>query len=293
MKDMSLIKIHFRNFIAISLGAIIFAFGFVKLNMANQLAAGGLSGITLILHALFKLDPALSQFILNIPLLFIGYRFLGQQTFTYTVYAIVNISLFLSVFQAFDFSINLLHDNLVAALLAGVFAGTGIGIIFRFGGTTGGSDIIAQLLQIKRGTAVGRVIFTIDLFVMTLSLTYIDVNHMVYTLIASFVSAQVINLIQSGGYTVRGMLIISPKYQEISNAILAELGRGATFLHGEGAYSGTEKRVVYVVLNPREVMTVKALIAEIDPQAFSTVINVHEVMGDFTYPQSKYKRKKK
>ena len=268
MKDMSLIKIHFRNFIAISLGAIIFAFGFVKLNMANQ-------------------------FILNIPLLFIGYRFLGQRTFTYTVYAIVNISLFLSVFQAFDFSINLLHDNLVAALLAGVFAGTGIGIIFRFGGTTGGSDIIAQLLQIKRGTAVGRVIFTIDLFVMTLSLTYIDVNHMVYTLIASFVSAQVINLIQSGGYTVRGMLIISPKQQEISNAILAELGRGATFLHGEGAYSGTEKRVVYVVLNPREVMTVKALIAEIDPQAFSTVINVHEVMGDFTYPQSKYKRKKK
>ena len=176
MKDMSLIKIHFRNFIAISLGAIIFAFGFVKLNMANQLAAGGLSGITLILHALFKLDPALSQFILNIPLLFIGYRFLGQRTFTYTVYAIVNISLFLSVFQAFDFSINLLHDNLVAALLAGVFAGTGIGIIFRFGGTTGGSDIIAQLLQIKRGTAVGRVIFTIDLFVMTLSLTYIDIN---------------------------------------------------------------------------------------------------------------------
>lgn len=293
MKDMSIIKIHFRNFVAISLGAVIFAFGFVKLNMANQLASGGLSGITLILHALFNLDPAISQFILNIPLLFIGYRFLGQRTFIYTVYAIVNVSLFLSVFQAFDFHINLLHDNLVAALLAGVFAGTGIGIIFRFGGTTGGSDIIAQLLQIKWGTAVGRVIFTIDLFVMMLSLTYIDVNHMVYTLIASFVGAQVINLIQSGGYTVRGMLIISPKYQEIANAILAELGRGATFLHGEGAYSGTEKRVVYVVLNPREVMTVKALIAEIDPQAFSTVINVHEVMGDFTYPQSKFKRKKK
>lgn len=287
------VTLHTRNFIMIVLGTALYAFGFVEFNMANHLAEGGVSGLTLIGHALFHINPAYTQILLNIPLLAIGYRFLGKRTFVYTIFATIILSVWMFLFQKMDFIININHDNLIAALLAGAFAGGGIGIVFRFGGTTGGGDIIAQLLQIKRGVQVGTTLFLVDALVLTLSLTYINLDHMVYTLLASFVAAQVIGFVQNGGYAVRGMLIVTDKHEEVSKAILAEIGRGATYLHGEGAYSGRDKEVLYVVLNPREIQDVKQILAIIDPKAFASVINVHEVVGDFTYPKSRFKEIKK
>ncbi|MCL2681368.1 MAG: YitT family protein [Streptococcaceae bacterium] len=288
------LTVHARNFVGILIGTAIFAFGFVEFNMANHLAEGGMAGITLMLHALFKWDPSYMQIILNIPLLIIGYRYLGQRTFTYTIFALASSSVFIWLFQRLHIMINIDHDNLIAALLAGLFAGVGVGIVLRSGGTTGGSDIIAQLLQVKNGIQFGQTFFIIDIMVLSLSLaTYIDVNHMVYTLLASFVASQVIGFVQSGGYAVRGMLIMTNKHEEVAQAVMNELGRGMTYLHGAGAYSKHEKEVIYVVLNPREVQTVKQLLNMIDENAFVSVINVHEVMGDFTYPRSKYRAIKK
>lgn len=288
-----LTRIHFLQILAIAVGTAIYGFGFVEFNMANHLAEGGVAGLSLIGHALLGIDPAYTQLLLNIPLLVIGYRFLGQRTFIYTIWGIVSLSIWMWIFQRLSFSVNVGHDNLIAALLAGVFAGVGIGFVFRFGGTTGGADIVAKLLQVKRGIAVGRTFFIFDACVMLLSLSYIDLRHMMYTLIASFVAAQVVNVVQSGGYTVRGMLIITTNHQEIAQAIIAETGRSATYLHGEGAYSGHAKEILYVVLNPGEIQEVKQILTELDPNAFTSIINVHEVLGDFTYPRSRYKVNKK
>lgn len=290
---MKRISLHFRNFVIIALGTALYAFGFVEFNMANHLAEGGVAGISLMLHFLMNIDPSYTNMILNIPLLFIGYRFLGRRTFFYTIWGIVSLSIWMFWFQRIPFTLNIHHDLLVAALLAGIFGGTGIGLVFRYGGTTGGADIIAKLIQIKKGAPVGKTFFIFDAIVLTLSLSYINLEQMMYTLIASFVSAQVVGIVQSGGYTVKGMLIVTDKHKEVSDMIIHEFGRSATFLHGEGAYSGNQKEVIYVVLNPSEIQDLRQALAVVDNNAFASIINVHEVIGDFSYPKSRFRGPKK
>ncbi|MFZ2348273.1 YitT family protein [Lactococcus chungangensis] len=280
------VKFHPVNFLMIALGAAIYAFGFVNFNMVNHLAEGGISGITLIFHALFKLNPAYTQILFNIPLFILGVKIFGKRGMIYTIHGTVCLSVFIWLFQRMSFSIDLAHDTLIAALLAGIFAGIGGGIVFRFGGTTGGGDIIGRYFEQKKGLALGQTLFVFDIVVLTLSLSYIDIQHMMYTVIASFVFSQVVAVVQNGGYTVRGMLIISSKYTEISQKITDEIGRGATYLKAEGVYSGQGTKVIYVVLSPVQVQAVKAILAEIDPDAFVSIINVHEVIGSgFTYTE--------
>lgn len=280
------VKFHPLNFLMIALGTAIYAFGFVNFNMVNHLAEGGVSGITLIFHALFKINPAYTQILLNIPLFILGVKIFGKRGMIYTIHGTVCLSVFIWLFQRMSFSIDLAHDTLIAALLAGIFAGIGGGIVFRFGGTTGGGDIIGRYFEQKKGFALGQTLFVFDILVLTLSLSYIDIQHMMYTIIASFVFSQVVAVVQNGGYTVRGMLIISSKYAEISQKITDEIGRGATYLKAEGVYSGQDTKVIYVVLSPIQVQAVKGILAEIDPDAFVSIINVHEVIGSgFTYTE--------
>ena len=270
----------------IALGTAIYAFGFVNFNMVNHLAEGGVSGITLIFHALFKINPAYTQILLNIPLFILGVKIFGKRGMIYTIHGTVCLSIFIWLFQRMSMSIDLAHDTLIAALLAGIFAGIGGGIVFRFGGTTGGGDIIGRYFEQKKGFALGQTLFVFDILVLTLSLSYIDIQHMMYTVIASFVFSQVVAVVQNGGYTVRGMLIISSKYAAISQKITDEIGRGATYLKAEGVYSGQDTKVIYVVLSPIQVQAVKGILAEIDPDAFVSIINVHEVIGSgFTYTE--------
>ena len=278
------VKFHPLNFLMIALGTAIYAFGFVNFNMVNHLAEGGVSGITLIFHALFKINPAYTQILLNIPLFILGVKIFGKRGMIYTIHGTICLSIFIWLFQRMSFSIDLAHDTLIAALLAGIFAGIGGGIVFRFGGTTGGGDIIGRYFEQKKGLALGQTLFVFDILVLTLSLSYIDIQHMMYTVIASFVFSQVVAVVQNGGYTVRGMLIISRQYAVISQKITDEIGRGATYLKAEGVYSGNDTKVIYVVLSPIQVQAVKAILAEIDPDAFVSIINVHEVIGSgFTY----------
>ena len=280
------VKFHPLNFLMIALGTAFYAFGFVNFNMVNHLAEGGVSGITLIFHALFKINPAYTQILLNIPLFILGVKIFGKRGMIYTIHGTVCLSIFIWLFQRMSMSIDLAHDTLIAALLAGIFAGIGGGIVFRFGGTTGGGDIIGRYFEQKKGFALGQTLFVFDILVLTLSLSYIDIQHMMYTVIASFVFSQVVAVVQNGGYTVRGMLIISSKYAAISQKITDEIGRGATYLKAEGVYSGQDTKVIYVVLSPIQVQAVKGILAEIDPDAFVSIINVHEVIGSgFTYTE--------
>ncbi|MFV0556706.1 MAG: YitT family protein [Lactovum sp.] len=287
------IKIHFLNLLMVAVGTSLYSFGFVKFNMENHLAQGGFSGVALILHANFGIDPAITQVLVNIPLLFIGYHFLGKRTFIYTAAAIGFSSLWLSIFQRIDFQISVDNDMLIAGLLAGGFAGVGLGIVFRAGGTTGGADIIARIIQEKQGVPLSRTFIIIDAMVLIASLTYIDIKHMMYTLICSFVTSQVLGFVQSGSYTVRGMLIITSYPHEIADKILKDMSRGVTFINGEGAFSRNEKKIIYVVLNPREIQEARHIIQKIDANSFTSIINVHEIIGDFSYAKSKYAKNNK
>ncbi|MGM0256421.1 YitT family protein [Enterococcus sp. AZ093] len=278
----------------IILGTSIYAFGLVYLNIANQLAEGGVSGITLILRALFHIDPAYSTLLINIPLILLGGKILGKRALAYTVLGTVSLSIFLWIWQRIPLQINLEHDLLIVSLLAGLIAGVGSGIVYRMGGTTGGSDIIARILEKNHGISMGRSLLAFDVIVLLASLTYIDLKRMMYTLIASYVFSRVIDFILDGGYSAKGILVVSNKSEEIAPLLMTGLQRGVTFLHGEGGFSGVDKKMIYMVVSARELNEVKRIIHEIDEHAFLSILNVHEVEGEgFTYLKPQTRRFKK
>jgi uncharacterized membrane-anchored protein YitT (DUF2179 family) len=282
-------RIKLKNTSFIILGAAIFAFGLVHFNIENNLAEGGFTGITLILYALFEIDPSISNLVLNIPLFIIGWKVLGRNTFIYTILGTVSVSAFLWLFQyvvKFKFP---LHDELIlAALFAGLSIGIGLGIIFRFGGTTGGVDIIARLAKKYLGWTIGRTMFMFDALVITASLIYIDYKEAMYTLVAVFVGARVIDFIQEGAYAAKAAMIISDKTTEISQKIFTELDRGATVINGRGSFTGQNKDILYCVVARNEIFRLRQLIDMVDPHAFVAVNDVHDVLGEgFTLDENK------
>ena len=176
-------------------------------------------------------------------------------------------------------------DPLVAALLAGCCAGTGLGLVFRFGGTTGGVDIVARILRKYRGWRMGRIIFAADILVVGASLIYLDIRQAVYTLIAVFVGARVIDLVQEAGYSMRAAIVISDQHDEIAARIMTELDRGVTVLEGSGGYTGAARKVLYVVLSRAEAVRLRNLILSADPGAFFSIADAGEVVGEGFHPR--------
>lgn len=283
-----LFGLKIKNIFFILLGSAVFSFGLVHFNMQNNLSEGGFTGITLLFYFLWGWDPAITNIILNIPVFFIGWKFLGRTTFLYTVIGTFAVSFFLSIFQIHPLS-TYLHDMTLAALFAGLFIGGGLGIIFRYGGTTGGVDIIARLVHKYVGWSMGKTMFLFDFIVITTSVFVIlDLVEGMYTLVAVYIAAKVIDFIQEGAYAARGATIISAKSDEIAQKINLEMDRGVTILAGKGSFSGEKRDVLYCVVGRNEIVRLKGIINNMDPHAFVAVSSVHDVIGEgFTLDENK------
>ncbi|MET3575153.1 YitT family protein [Bhargavaea ullalensis] len=281
--------IKVKNIIMILFGAAIMSFGLVHFNIQNELAEGGFTGLTLILLFVFNLDPALMNLVLNVPMFFIGWKLLGRKPFIYTVIGTVAVSVFLKVFTIYQFEVGLENDMFLVALFAGVFIGIGLGIIFRYGGTTGGVDIIARLANKYAGWSMGRTMFMFDAFVILLSwATYLTTPRMMYTLVAVFLGARVIDFVQEGAYSGRGAWIISEWQDEIAEKITEEMERGVTVLRGYGHFTKSPREVIYCVVGKNEIVRLKNIINSVDPHAFVSVTDVKDVMGEgFTLDEEK------
>lgn len=284
MKD-----IKIRNIIGIIVGAAIFSFGFVHFNMQNQLGEGGFSGITLILYFTLNWDPALMNLILNIPMFIIGWRLLGKKSLIYTLVGTISVSVFLKVFQLYEFQMHLQDDLLLVSLFAGVFIGIGLGIVFRFGGTTGGVDILARLANKYIGWSMGKTMFAFDTLVILLSwLTFLDARSMMYTLVAVYVGGRVIDFVQEGAYSAKGAIIISTQSDEIATFITTKMERGVTVIDGHGHFTKEHKDVIYCVVGRNELVRLKSIIHAIDPHAFVSILDVRDVAGEgFTLDDKK------
>ena len=183
------------------------------------------------------------------------------------------------------------HDLFIVSILAGLFAGFGSGLVYRNGGTTGGADVIARILEQKFGFTMGKSLLVFDIIVLLCSLTYLDLKRMMYTLIVSFVFSKVVDMLSSGGYAAKGVMIISNESNVIAELLMAHLERGVTYLHGEGGFSSDMKRIVYIVVSQQEINEVKKLIHSVDEKAFILISNVHDVEGEgFTYLKPQRRR---
>ena len=185
--------------------------------------------------------------------------------------------------------LDLEHDLFLSAISAGVLSGIGLGLVFRYNGTSGGTDIIARICQIKFGISSGKMLLFCDAVVLFASLSYLDIKHMMYMLLASFILSRAMDTVQQGAYSARGLLIISDKYEQIGQMIDLKLERGFTYFKALGGYKQDEKRVIYVVVAPREIPAIKQLIKQEDPNAFVSILEVHEALGEgFTYKQKRH-----
>ena len=276
--------------IMIAIGCAIYALSLDMISVPNRLADGGISGIALLLRHFFNINMGFSTLLLNIPLIILGYRYLGKKLLAYTMWGTLSLSFFLWFWHLIPIitQLNLEHDLFLSAALAGLLSGFGLGLVFRYNGTSGGTDIIARIFQLQYGISSGKVLLSCDAIVLFISLSYLDIKHMMYTLLASFILARVMDTVQQGAYKARGLLIISDQYSKIGEMIDQKLDRGFTYLKALGGYKEEEKRVVYLVVSPREIPAVKQLIYDIDSNAFVTIIDVYEALGEgFTYTQKK------
>ncbi|MBS5912318.1 MAG: YitT family protein [Paenibacillus macerans] len=279
------LAVFFKTLLPILLGTAVYAFGLLYFILPNQLMEGGVTGITLLLNYAFGISPSLSNLLLNIPLFLLGWKVLGGRSIVWTGIGIGSLSFFLWLFERLiDHGLILPFetktDYILVSLYAGVTLGAGLGIVFRFGGTTGGSDIVARILGRKFGFSMGQVILTLDVIIIGLSLFYIRKENILYTLVAVFIASKVIDFIQEGAYSAKAFTIISDHAPEIADIITKEMERGVTLIPAIGAYSKQAKHMAYCVVSRQEIRRLQRIAKSVDPRAFVIISDVHDVHGE-------------
>lgn len=264
-----------RDILLIIIGSFIFAFGINYFAIPNRLSEGGIIGITIVTFYLFDWSPGLVNLVINAILLAAGYRLFSKQVTMYTIISIVFSSLFLHMTVDIGKEIN--SDTLLAALFAGLTVGIGLGLIFRAGGTSGGSAILARLANQYLGWGIGKGMLIIDIIVIAGSVFIIGQEKAMYTLISVYVGAKIIDIVVEGANERTAVLIISTHPGEVLDQVTNKMARGITVLEGRGGYTMTSKEVLYIVINKQEIVQLRKIIQDIDPNAYVTVHNVQEI----------------
>ena len=261
-------------------GSAVFAFGFAVFLMPNEMNAGGISGLALIIVELtgFGSVGALS-ILINLPLFVPGGIKIGKRFFIGSLIGMVLSSVLIDVFSA---GVALTLEPLMSALYGSVLCGLGLGMVFVAGTSTGGSDILIRLLKLRyRNVPIGQISMSFDAFVVVLTgLVFRDVTKALYTGVVVFVCSQVVDAVVYRFDYSKVALIISSEYEQIARLIGEKLDRGATFLHGEGSFSGTQTKIVLTAVKKQQLAELKELVTTVDPNAFIVVQEAHQVLGE-------------
>ncbi len=256
----------FQNYIFITIGAIIFAYGLETFLVPNQVIDGGVVGISLILDELIAPIPfSIFLVVLNIPFLFIGYKQIGKSFAFQSLYGIILASIFTELFHHVE---PITDDPLLAAIFGGIVLGVGVGTVLRNNGALDGTEILATLISSKTSFSVGQVVMIFNIFILGSAGFVFSIDSTFYSLIAYFIAFKVIDIVIVGMNESKSVLIVSDKYKEIGEALLNRLGRTVTYFTGEGGYSGEEKKVIYCVITRLEEAKLKAIVRYFDPNAF-------------------------
>ena len=266
-----------KEYIIVALACVVMAFNINYFFVGNKLAEGGVSGLSLIIHYLSNIDVSYLYFALNIPLIILAYIFLGKNFLLKTLFATFILSVFLKVFASFS---EPLDDILLAAIFGGAINGIAIGIVFYAGGSTGGIDIIAKIINKYTGIPISRILLATDFIVLSIVAVIFGKVIFMYTLISLVISSKMIDIIQVGIYSAKGITIITTKEDEIRKRIMEDTGRGITLIDAKGGYTQKEIGMLYCVVGQYQLIKVKTIVKEVDPSAFMIVADVHEVIGN-------------
>ncbi len=265
-----------RRAVFLFLGAALVSVGLEIFLIPNRIIDGGIVGISIIMSYLLDLPIGIFLSLLNLPFLYIGYKQIGKTFALSTLYAVILMSVGTTLLHPVP---PLTIDPLLAAVFGGIILGIGVGIVIRFGGSLDGTEIIAILFNKKTPFSVGEVVMFINLFILGSAGFVFGWDRAMYSLIAYYIAFKMIDVTIEGFDESKAVWIISDDYKNIGDALLDRLGRGVTYLEGEGGFSGENKKVIFCVITRLEEAKLKSIVEDLDPAAFLAIGNIHDVKG--------------
>ena len=260
------------------IGAIVMAFATAFFLLPNELSSGGFSGVATIIYYLFNIPMGTTILVLNIPLFILSLYRIGKKFFVKSLIGTVTLSIFIDFFDKFE---PLTNDKILACVYGGILTGIGTAIILKFHSSTGGSDLVTNLVKSYNPKArMGKIITSMDFIIVALNVVFLKkIEIGLYSAIAIYLMGLMIDIVFEGIYFTKLLVIISDKSEEISKQIQTEIRRGVTGLYGKGMYKNNEKLVLICAVGRRDVASVKQLVKKIDKNAFIIITNSREVLG--------------
>ncbi|MCX8058872.1 MAG: YitT family protein [Spirochaetes bacterium] len=285
-----------KDLFGIIVGSALCGIGYSIFLIPFKASPGGVGGLSQFFYYIFNINPGIAMFIMNIPLFIIGVIVLGKEFGIKTLISIFFVSVFTDLFSPMnllkinyflpflykigDKAYSFTSDYFLGVLAGSVLLGAGLGFVFKFNGSTGGTDIPALILKKYLGISPGTSFLFIDSFIIFLvGIVFKNGNLILWGFLSLFVSSKVCDIVLEGLPYNKGVMIISKKYEEIKSFIFNELDRGCTIIHGEGGFTSKELKIVYVVINLKELEKLKYFVKKMDREAFIIVNEVHDVLG--------------
>jgi len=274
-KKLSKVKLV-KKAIMMFIGAALVSVALEIFLVPNNIIDGGVVGVSIMLAHYISIPLGIFLFVLNLPFLFLGYKQIGKTFAISTLFSILIMSVGTNLLHPVD---PLTIDPLLSAVFGGIILGIGVGLVIRSGGSLDGTEIVAILFNKKTPFSVGEVVMFFNLFILGSAGFVFGWDHAMYSLMAYFIAFKMIDITIEGFDESKAVWIISEQNKVIGDTILQRLGRGVTYLNGEGGYSGESKRVIFCVVTRIEEAKMKSIVDEIDPFAFLAVGNIHDVKG--------------
>lgn len=269
-------KGSFTSYILITIGAILAAFSINTLLVPNLILDGGINGISMIISRISGISLSILVILLNIPFIYIGYKFLGKNFLYRTLYSIIIYSIFLTLFKIIT---PITNEIILSCVFGGILLGAGVGLVIQNGGCIDGTESVGIVISRKTSLKVGEIGLIFNLIIFSLSSILYGLDRAMYSLLTYFITSRVVDFVSTGLFQAKAALIICDNGDNLSKTIYKRLGRTVTTIRGKGLISG-DKSVLYCVLTRAEIFELKKVVEENDQSAFISISDVKEIIGD-------------
>lgn len=271
-------KHQVKRYLTITLGTCISGIALNAFFLPHHLLSGGITGLGMILYYLFGWQVSVTNIIFNIPLFILAYKLMSRNYFISGIYGTLALSFWLHVFSPLNGMVPV-HDAMLSCIAGGVMHGIGLGTLYRVGGSTGGTDIIGAIVQKFYSISIGTTGFAINFVLLCSGAFFFGLEPALYTLVAYFAVAKVSNAFTDGFDYKKNVFIISEQNEAIAEAIIKIVGRGVTYIQGEGAFTHQHRKMIFCVVKLTQIAKVKQLVKEYDPYAFMIIQDANDVFG--------------
>ena len=267
---------YVKIYIYIFIGSIITSIGLEIFLIPNNIIDGGVVGVSIMLSAITGLPFGAFLILINLPFLYLGYKHIGKAFAIATTFAVISLSFWSSVFLPV---LPVTNDYFLAAVFGGIITGTGVGLIIRNGGSLDGTEIVAILTDKKTVFSVGEIVMFINLFILSSASLVFGWDKAMYSLVAYFVIAKMIDVVLKGLEETYSVMIVTSQHTDVLNRLMLEMDKGVTVLHGEGGYTKEKRKILYCVVTRLEIDKLKNMVLDIDEGAFVTINPVSDIVG--------------